>query len=277
MALSKLLSSKKLSKSRPRAHSVVDMQTPKCARRGKKELASVGRKLITLRLVTTLQPTKDYKVPIIASFVCATGAADVTHPSGPTLFRSYDVAKNNEFNCCIWEACRATSAAPTFFKRIEIGNPGSKVEYLDGGLGCNNPIKEVVAEAARVFGENAQVACVVSIGTGKSGNMAYDKPGTFQNLLPTELIKVLKEMATDTGKAAEEMEQRYKNLSIYHRLDVDRGLQSVSLDEWKELGKVRLHTKNYMKMDLIDRRVDNIVEALIGSSRDVYEAGRLGS
>jgi patatin-like phospholipase/acyl hydrolase len=34
----------------------------------------------------------------------------------------------------IWEAARATSAAPTYFRGIKLGG----VEYVDGGLGFNN-------------------------------------------------------------------------------------------------------------------------------------------
>ncbi len=77
------------------------------------------------------------------------------------------MAKSKEYNCRIWEAARATSAAPTFFKRIEIGPSGSGIEYVDAGLGCNNPIKQVIEEAVRVFGEDSEVACIVSIGAGQ--------------------------------------------------------------------------------------------------------------
>ena len=64
---------------------------------------------------------------------------------------------------------------------------------------------------------------------------------------------------------------------IYQRLDVDRGLQSAFLDEWKKLGKVREHTQNYMKLELIDKRIDNIVKALTGSPYETCEIGRLGN
>ena len=149
---------------------------------------------------------------------------------------------------------------------------------MDAGLGCNNPTKQVVAEAARVFGE-AQVACVVSIGTGQAGSVNLDNPGPVEKWLPLGLIRALEEIATDSGKTAEEMEQRYKNLpGIYHRLDVDRGLQSVSLEEWKRLGDVRAYTKNYMKLEAINRRVDDVVSALSGSSNcRTIELGQLGS
>ena len=211
--------------------------------------------------------------------MCAVGATDVTHAAGPTLFRSYNVAKNREYNCTIWEAARATSAAPTFFKRIKIGPDGSGIEYVDAGIGCNNPVKEVIAEAARVFGEGAPIAGIVSIGTGQSGSVGLAKPDAFQKWLPTKLINVLGKIATDSGRIAEEMERRFKNVSgLYSRLDVDRGLQSVSLDEWKKLGDVRAYTQNYMKLDIVNRRLDNVVGVLNGSfSHQTRTAGELGS
>ena len=208
--------------------------------------------------------------------MCAVGTSDITHAAGPTLFRSYDVAKNKEYNCEIWEAARATSAAPTFFKRIKIGPSGSGIDYVDAGIGCNNPIKQVMAEAARVFGEEAPVGCIISIGAGQSGSVRLAQPDTFQKCLPTDLIRVLKEIATDSGRIAEEMELRYKNIpGLYNRFDVDRGLGSVSLAEWKELGTVREHTKNYMRLEVIDRRVDHVVGALCGDSDQICKAGNL--
>ena len=251
---------------------------PECTRRRPVSLASAER--MTFSFCYSCSPCVSSSTLLLTatSFVCATGAPDITHASGPSLFRSYDVGKNKEYNCTIWEAGRATCAAPNFFKRIKIGPPGSGVEYVDAGLGCNNPVKQVVAEAARIFGEDAQVACIVSVGTGQSGSVGLDKPNTFQNCLPTDLINVLEKIATDSGKVAEEMKQKYKNVAgIYHRLDVDRGLQSISLDEWKKLGDVRAHTQNYMKVHDTDQCIDKIVRALNGSSNSTCEAGRLGS
>jgi patatin-like phospholipase/acyl hydrolase len=38
----------------------------------------------------------------------------------------------------IWEAARATSAAPTYFERLKVGDD----EFIDGGMGYNNPVLE---------------------------------------------------------------------------------------------------------------------------------------
>ena len=194
------------------------------------------------------------------------------------LSSSYKAAKNNSFNCCIWEAVRATSAAPTFFERIAIGPEGSQIEYVDAGLGYNNPIKQVIDEAERVFGKKAPVACIVSIGTGQAGSVKYAQPSTFQNLLPTELIGVLVKMASDSKRIAKEMEKRYRDMpGIYARLDVARGLSGITLDEWKRFGEVEHHTKRYMQLEHVDKRVDGIVNAPRGLFPETREVGDLGS
>ena len=73
------------------------------------------------------------KISTVSRFVCAVGSSDIGHAAGPTLFRTYEVTKNGSYNCKIWEAARATTAAPTFFKRIKIGSLASGVEYVDAG------------------------------------------------------------------------------------------------------------------------------------------------
>jgi patatin-like phospholipase/acyl hydrolase len=76
------------------------------------------------------------------SFVVAVRADDIsnrvathlrtyTNPNVDVSFADYK----------IWEAARATSAAPTYFPRIKLGD----YEYVDGGLGFNNPVLLCVA------------------------------------------------------------------------------------------------------------------------------------
>ncbi|KAI9769204.1 MAG: hypothetical protein M1840_004333 [Geoglossum simile] len=56
-----------------------------------------------------------------AAFVCTLSAIDMAHLR---CFRTYKTRDNANANCEIWEAARATTAAPTFFKRIAIGEEG---------------------------------------------------------------------------------------------------------------------------------------------------------
>jgi hypothetical protein len=208
-------------------------------------------------------------------FVCAVPALHVNKE--PKLFRTWSADRNPGYNCTIWEAGRATSAAPTFFKRIYIGNPGMQEEFVDAGIGCNNPVQYLVQEAQREFGPKREVACIVSIGTGKPKVAGFKAPGLFQRMLPLDLIKVLTAISTDSEAVALVMETRYQHCNgLYHRLNVERGLEQVSLGEWEKLGEVTTHTMEYLCADEISQKLDMIVHALLREPGRTFLLGKLG-
>jgi hypothetical protein len=149
--------------------------------------------------------------------------------------------------------------------------------FIDAGLGCNNPVKQLLQEATQEFGER-EVSCIVSIGTGKPKVTGFKKSGFgLQRVLPTDLIKALASMATDTEAEATEMKERYRNCpGLYYRLNVDRGLESISLEEWEKLGEVKTHTMAYLQDQDVSQSVDEIAKALIGMPTRTYSLGYLG-
>ena len=195
------------------------------------------------------------------AFVCAMPMINMAHPR---RFRSYSVRENSSANCKIWEAARATTAAPTVFKGIAIGEPGHvKEEFIDGGIRCNNPAIQVMEEAKLVFGETRPVGCIVSIGTGHPGTIGLSKPDTFQKILPTELIPVLKEIATDCEHTASTLDKRFENLpDLYFRFNVTHGAGGISLEEWKKMGDVSVHTKAYMEEISVRNSINLLVDLL---------------
>ncbi|TFK24383.1 phospholipase [Coprinopsis marcescibilis] len=74
----------------------------------------------------------------------------------------------------IWEAARATSAAPTYFPRIKLGD----FEYIDGGVGFNNPVLLLLLESRLQFGFARPLGCLVTIGTGMNPNIALPETGS---------------------------------------------------------------------------------------------------
>ena len=62
---------------------------------------------------------------------------DAANNREPVLLRSYqNPNKPSEIpDIKLWQAARATSAAPSYFEHIEVG----KYKLVDGGLGANNP------------------------------------------------------------------------------------------------------------------------------------------
>ncbi|KAK3935635.1 acyl transferase/acyl hydrolase/lysophospholipase [Diplogelasinospora grovesii] len=163
--------------------------------------------------------------------------------AGPRLFRTYN------------EASRATSAAPTYFDPISIGDEGEQETFVDGGLGYNNPIEQVLDEARRVF-PGRKVACVVSIGTGLARVITF--PDSLKTN-PLKLINALKCMATESDTTAE------RNKDTYFRFNVDRGLNHIQLEEWENLGQVRTYTTGYVEQDTVSSHFDTVVTALLAS------------
>ncbi|KAH7021523.1 acyl transferase/acyl hydrolase/lysophospholipase [Microdochium trichocladiopsis] len=69
-------------------------------------------------------------------FVCATSkqTSDAVCLTSYRTPRSTDLLSTTK----VWQACRATSAATTFFDPVAIGFPPE--EFVDGALGMNNPV-----------------------------------------------------------------------------------------------------------------------------------------
>lgn len=172
------------------------------------------------------------------------------------LFRSYKTYDTGTYeNMTIWQAGRATSAAPTFFKRLEIGQKNMQEEFLDGGLGSNNPTKFLLEEMAHIY-ENREVSCIISIGAGKAKIREYRKPGFVGKLLPKALVEALESLATDCEETEADMSKKFMNSpNLYFRFNVDRGLEEVGLEEWKELGNITSKTNQY----LLDHRLGPVI------------------
>jgi predicted acylesterase/phospholipase RssA len=145
-------------------------------------------------------------------------------------------------DCYIWQACRATSAAPTFFPSVTIVYQ----KYVDGALGYNNPIRPLLAEAHQLWGEKRPIGCIISIGTG------VPRLGNFGQR--ASLVKTLKEIATDTQTVANEMKtemiSRYgSDQQVFLRFNVDRGLGALGLEECQPRHRAQMHTATNLYLD----------------------------
>ena len=169
----------------------------------------------------------------------------------PVLFRTYESCEPHS-NCKIWEAARATSAVPTFFKRIEIGRAQP---FIDGGLGRNNPTRVVLDEAKALFGTR-HIGCLVSIGTGQVETIGIRKPGFFQQIIPTDIFDALRKIANDCEDTHESMLRLFEQMpAIYFRLNVEQGMQGIKLSEWERLSEVEAHTTQYLRRKEIDDKL----------------------
>ena len=173
----------------------------------------------------------------------------------PRLFRTYHAPKYPSPNCTIWEAVRASSAAPTFFEHIVIdGEP-----FVDGGMGCNNPVEQVLQEADLMF-PHRHVACIISIGAGQAWTIGIPKPGR-----KLQVVNALRKIATDCEASAQIAARRFERTpGVYFRFTVEQGLQEVRLEQWERLDEVRAHTGQYIRMADVDQKLDAAVASICG-------------
>lgn len=164
----------------------------------------------------------------------------------PTAFRSYQAPNNQMPDCSIWEALCATTAHPDLFKSIDIGDGAVKESFIDGGLGCSNPLAHILAEVKLMY-PNRHIGCVVSIGAGNPRTIHIPRSGPLQRLLATPATEALKGMVTDTERVAQEMAVRFSvRPNVYFRFSVDQGIQDIRLCEWDRMGQVLAHTRKYI-------------------------------
>ncbi|EXJ91972.1 hypothetical protein A1O3_00522 [Capronia epimyces CBS 606.96] len=181
-------------------------------------------------------------------------------------FRSYPVSFGNTDPCTIWEAARATSAASTFFKAIDIAG----VHWCDAALGFNNPTKLVLAEAFRLWGDHRRhfdenrIGVLLSIGTGESkivslgnkhGSLLAESAHDLARRLGIDLrvLDALKAITTRTNQTALEVKDDMRQRKTrnhwggdrYFRFNVDRGLDEVALFQYEKIEEMKANTSEY--------------------------------
>ncbi|KAI6817961.1 hypothetical protein KC340_g7533 [Hortaea werneckii] len=262
-----------------------------------------------MTLMTDPTPDVDRKRPYCRSAVVSLqrkqGSRDQIH-----LFRSYvhlastrdsrsvgDSARicnpNDQERVFIWEAARATSAAPHYFKEINIQG----YQYMDGGLVENNPSCEAWREASAMHRNRCSPECqinaehrnsqakrhhhcnaadsesgisnFISIGTGKGASRTFFSNKNFMHKI-VKLIKRSLNGMTDPEPNHDRMMDLTTHTEVYYaRLNVDSGLENMKMDEC-QLHMGRNGVQNMTIVDL--RRITEIYLEQKATKRALREA-----
>ncbi|KAL9116602.1 MAG: hypothetical protein Q9187_006872, partial [Circinaria calcarea] len=224
------------------------------------------------------------------AIVCLTYANVAGHHvvEVPFMLRSYEHLRGGYYlernpgpaHCYpIWQVARATTAAPTYFDRMVIGNQ----RFWDGGFGCNNPSWEAYHEVVNMNnGNGGAVALLLSIGTGESRISRFAQ-GKWSQVY--QFLKAAKKLASDSQKVHDDMVRFSENGKRfpYYRLNVRDGLSEMKLDEWKKAKGGRLDTLDqltsatdeYLRYGFIDpqktvsvkQHLRDIAEKLVNARR----------
>ena len=210
-------------------------------------------------------------------FVCAYESKALG--GSPVLLRTYPTG-SAPVSCTIWEAARATSAAPTFFPPIKFGSQTGG-DFIDGGIGCNNPTKILIKEAKsyyRMKGHRApQPTCLVSIGTGQKDLIQLHKAASmfwFKDRSGLSIAPVLGEIATDCENTHDEVLLTYLENNardLYYRFNVSQGMQEIMLDEWRRKDDIKTYTDKYLRLNQTEQELVDCVKCLCKPPRSIPE------
>ncbi|KAK5048282.1 hypothetical protein LTR84_005952 [Exophiala bonariae] len=201
--------------------------------------------------------------PSCRSFVCALNASK----RSLVRFRNYELEGYSDLQPKIWQAARATSAAPTFFDPVKIGNFNE--HFVDGGAGYNCPIREVHKEAQTVWAKpRRDFQYIISIGTGKSSLKPFGKS-------LVEIGKTLIAIATDAdqtaaqfGKDHPEMMGKGAERRLF-RFQVQHGLENVGMAEHEKIDEIASATRIYMEEEELEGYLQlKLFKALASSQCD---------
>ncbi|THY78280.1 FabD/lysophospholipase-like protein [Aureobasidium pullulans] len=187
----------------------------------------------------------------------------------------------------IWRIARATSAAPTYFRSIEVKG----LRFIDGGLLANNPSQLARAEVNSMHQHHPSGGCrtsdggirfLVSLGTGRQAEQLITRgAGPIPKLLSI-VRRALKEM-TNPEPVHQDL-KRVLDPKIYHRFNVEKGLKNMKLDECKVLkdgqkshnltfSKIEEAVKDYLGEDDVWKRLKDLARQLVDHRRERRRPG----
>lgn len=194
---------------------------------------------------------KDESTTTCKVFVCAT-SKETSETVCLTSYRTPRGSSDLLNSVTIWEACRATSAATSFFDPIAVGRFGE--EFVDGATGANNPVRELWDQAQLAWGPEpleGKVKCVVSIGTGVPSLKAF-KDDVFH------IGETLAAIATETEQTAERFRRERGLLDRtgrYYRFNVVKGLEDIGLEEAAKVKEMAAATRRYISSQEVHRQM----------------------
>jgi hypothetical protein len=133
----------------------------------------------------------------------------------------------------MWQVCRATTAAPGYFKEMEIDGE----RYIDGGFGYNDPSLSICDEITakdQLNHAESPIALVLTLGTGIrpkfTAGRARGKLGRFRLL-----VRHGKRMSTGTQGVEKQMERDARQLRFrFVKWNGGETVGRLSMDDCKK-------------------------------------------
>ena len=268
--------------------------TGAAARQYFRQLQNTRPLLISRSALLALRRDKDRsdQIHVFRSYFHPRLDSSSRHPAERARVRN----AGDDSNTYIWQAARATSAAPHYFKEIDIGS----AQFMDGGIEANNPsdvalseVKEMhvhdrtlegsrtgnVPRLHQCLSTDNGVGVLVSVGTGAGGPRTIFSDGNFIHKAIKILGRALK-VLTDPEPTHRHVEQLAYGTGLpYYRLNVETGLEKVRMDECRivktkdgvhnlNLEGIRKATDAYLRREDVETRLTRCAERLVNQRRN---------
>ena len=170
----------------------------------------------------------------------------------PYIFRNYEHHpsskplshfEGNSFHQ-IWEAVRASAAAPGYFEEFTLGNH----VHQDGGILLNNPTAVAVHEA-KLLWPNENIQCVVSIGSGRwQPALSFESETAIATLssLKHKILRLI-DSATDTEMVHRLMIDLLPNNTYYRINPVLRDQANIDENRPEKLEAMKVDAQMYLR------------------------------
>jgi predicted acylesterase/phospholipase RssA len=204
------------------------------------------------------------------AIVCVMPSDAIEDPRMVRSFRDPNVEHPWDEGVKIWEAARATTAAPSFFKGQKLGKGPDARTYIDAAIGANNPVEYLLKEAADEFGSGRRLGCVVSIGTGTRSLQLNGLPTLRETLAYYGgLFKALKSTATDCEETHRQLQSRLRPFpGSYFRFNVPKAAEEVKLHEYKKMPQLKASTAKYLATEAVSMQIEQVADGLRADAFD---------
>jgi hypothetical protein len=136
------------------------------------------------------------------------------------------------------------------FDPVTIGVGHKRAVLIDTMVGSANPTKELLREAQNAFGEDAEVASIVSVGAGKR-NVTV----TFEDGREVGINDELRRGIVMCERVHEDLQSRFQKAAIYYRFNVE---QEMGIQPEVVLALVSAYLGQVVTSALVDSAVHSI-------------------
>lgn len=217
--------------------------------------------------MSELQPNPDDKKPDVTVF-----GYDIQNDC-PYYFNSKKARENPKDDYYVWQAGRATSAAPTFFPAAKFSSKPNPPLFVDGGVYINNPALALLIQAKDSY-PNEENFIVISLGTGnlKVSHADCQNAGAIEWLGGGALLEVMMNGASETiHRQLQELVSNNSNsglkipsLNRYERYQQELG-ENIAMDDTNPKTIEKLVKLGEALIEENKDDLDKLCDALVGS------------